>query len=290
MFKRNDLLKGGAYKSYGEFVTTVATAGLDIDQTMTAINAAPIPNLTVSWVPGDAPGFDDPADEGHDASLRFVNSTSGSARVRYTMGQTGSTTGGIDANMQLFSTSAHPIWAVENNVAYTDSLQCQAHDNLTLEVSYEGNRSGNGDRIGGSVSVSNLWEGDDIQNAAKLNAALTFSLPVGTIIRYDRFNIVDNNSTTTAYSRFSDLKVGDSWMIYTKADTNGLTADNVTLSLYDGETAASDAEGRGITTGIVYAFQDGAVDNKPIEFGEMMRTKRGKAASNVCATTSDLGT
>jgi flagellin-like hook-associated protein FlgL len=277
IISRGGIANGTQEKAYDRYITTVSTVGLDIEQVMDAVNTALSPSpilISAAWGPTGAPVFDT-TDVDHYANLRFQNTTTGLARVRYTMNQSGSTaTNVVDDNRQLFSDTAHYIWSNQNTAslitATQDSDTWQAHDSLTLEVSYEGNSSINGNLVSGSVTVGNLWEGDDTSNAAKLNTALPG------IITYDNFHIIDNNTSAAASTRFSDLKVGDSWIIYTKAGSTGTyTADNVTLSLYDGKTAASDVQGNGITTNIVYSFQDGALDGKGIVFGEMVRTGRG---------------
>ena len=221
----------------------------------------------------------------HEGQLTLKNDTEDNAsRRKYTITQTGS----VSQDAKRLFADGTTIWADSNNGSHSaNSNVIQARDNIRLEVTWDGNRASDTGRISGNTSVV-LWEGDSGTNATLVNAA------TGLSNLFASFAVNDADTTWTDGDNASDLQVGDSWMLYTKANVSGM-ADNITLSLYDGEYTDA-GNHNGITDaadlsseGIVYSFANGALDGKSVQIGELVRAAAGIGGAESLAHNLEFG-
>jgi len=269
--------RGGT--NYGEVLdygkeTTFAVAGMNMEEAFGAISSDG--RLSLNWMtePSHAAGE-------HEGRIAFTNDSAGAGRRRFSMTQAGTDQGnGLNAERKLFD-STGPFWSPENDGAGTvNSGTLQAHDRFSLQVTWDGNRASDVSRYQGSASAW-LWEGGTAgegtsgQNAAALSGAL--GLPGF----FTGFVASDGDP------HGPDLVAGDSWITYTKAGVAGI-ADSLELSLYDGLFSGAGNNG-GVTEGIVYAFDDGALDGRSVSVSQLVRSGPGIGGSESLSHRLDFG-
>jgi len=263
----------GQVLDYGK-ETTFAVAGMNMEEASGALSSDG--RLSLNWLtePSHATGE-------HEGRIAFTNVSAGAGRRRFSMAQAGTDQGnGLNAERKLFD-STGPFWSPENDGAGTvNSRTLQAHDRFSLQVTWDGNRASDASRYQGSASAW-LWEGGTAgggtsgQNAAALSGAL--GLPGF----FTGFVASDGDP------HGPDLGAGDSWMTYTKAGVAGI-ADSLELSLYDGLFSGAGNNG-GVTEGIVYAFDDGALDGRSVSVSQLVRSGPGIGGSESLSHRLDFG-
>ena len=257
---------------YGR-TTTVTVAGDNIEQafaTLSGVHAG----LQVTW--SQQPDHTTPQ---HYGQIAFTNVSSGAGRRRLSMTQSGVDSGpGINANRKLFE-STGSLWSTTENTGThgVTSNILQAHDAVTLQVTANGNDA-NAAHVAAGGAVT-LYEGTgaatETQNAGILNAALGHSV-------LDSFALRDDNPNA------ADFAVGESWMTYTRARAAG-TSDRVDLTLYDGLYPDAGNNG-GVTNGITYVFNDGALDGGSRSLHQLVRTGAGIGGSAALSHNLTFGT
>jgi flagellin-like hook-associated protein FlgL len=265
---RGDIITSDS-RAYNNLVITLDVDGKNIENTLAAINAAgSASTFLAGWV-------DDVSH--HVGHLTLTNNTAnGVNRRKYKIEQADTVTQA--EKIALFGASGDAeIWAVSNGVLKPKSARSniiQARDNVTITITWDGNRASDASRISGSVGGIVIWEGDiGNVNAGRVNSAHSDLAGL-----FTSFDIKDTDINGTDGDNASDLHNKDAWMLYTKAyvSSGSGTADNVNLSLYDGKYVTGNhlpgaPADEGITTGITYSFQDGALDNKSVQIGELVR-------------------
>jgi flagellin-like hook-associated protein FlgL len=219
--------------------------------------------LSVAWRDNDSGTFyttppPSTAAGNHNGQIVLVNKTGRAVYVTQTSANAGE---GKDAkNRGIFDSNSQ--FAIANNAnTQGNSNTLQAHDNITLEVNWEGNKS-DGTLVSGTAGVV-IWEGDTgPSNAAALNSAT------------DVFNGLGGNFyqffSTKDTVKGSDFTVGDSWIIYTSAAAK-TNSDSVTVDLVDGKYVTP-GNHNGVSNGIRYVFNNGALDgNDTILINQMIR-------------------
>jgi flagellin-like hook-associated protein FlgL len=245
---------------------TISINNQDIWNAIETINIAiathpELSGLTAAWYDGTnvlptPPAETDPGY--HTGKIVLVNSTSSTISVA----QTNVTSGAIFSSLSFTIASGNSSDESNSNVL-------QAHDNITLEVAWEGN-SVSGGIVSGSTAPGGvvIWEGDTSNtNKNNLNSA-TISLG-GDF--YEFFSTKDNVSKADG---FSDFAVGDSWIVYTSAAAQ-TGFDSVTVDLADGKYTDAGNNG-GKSDGIKYVFSNGVLDantagGNPITINQMIR-------------------
>ena len=263
----------GQVLDYGK-ETVFAVTGMNMEEAFGAISSDG--RLSLNWLtePSHTAGE-------HEGRIAFTNVSAGAGRRVFSMAQAGTDQGNVlNAERTLFD-STGPFWSPENDGAGTvNSRTLQAHDRFSLQVAWDGNRASDASRYQGSASAW-LWEGGTAgggtsgQNAAALSGAL--GLPGF----FTGFVAADGDA------HGPDLVAGDSWMTYTTARVAG-TADRLELSLYDGLYADGGNNG-GVTEGIVYAFDDGALDDRFVSINQLVRTAPGIGGSENLSHRLDFG-
>lgn len=254
--------------------TTFNVAGLNMEEAFAALDGDGRMALTWTTEPDHGAGT-------HQGRLLIENVSSGAGRRRLSLTQAGTDQGnGTDALRKLFEATG-AFYSAENSGVHTVSSQTlQAHDSLTVQMTWDGNRASDGSRYNGTASAQ-LWEGGAAgggtsdQNASALSAAL------GLAGFFTSFVVADGDP------HGSDLAANDSWMTFTSANVAG-TRDTLGLTLYDG-LYADGGNNNGVTTGITYAFNDGVLDGRSLAINQLVRTGAGIGGSASLAHNVDFG-
>ncbi|MCF4150713.1 flagellin [Dethiosulfovibrio sp. F2B] len=256
--------------------STIAVTGMNMEEAYAAIDGDA--RFSTAWL--TEPEHAAPQ---HYGRMSITNVTTGADRRRISMTQAGVDQGDVvDSNRKLFE-SAGPIWSSSESsgAAVANSQTLQAHDRMTVQMTWDGNRASNASRVNGTASAT-IWEGGfgsgtSAENAAAVTAAMGIAG-----FSYDSFSIDDGDI------HGSDLATNDSWMTYTKAEVVGVS-DNLGLSLYDG--LYTDAGNNlGVTNGITYSFNDGVLDNSSIAINQLVRSAAGIGGSASLTHNVDFGT
>ncbi|NLL37146.1 MAG: flagellin [Fretibacterium sp.] len=265
---------GAGDMDYGRQTDVVNVTGMNIWDARIALAAAFAGRITAEWEITPDHTTTPPQ---HNGQIRFTNISTGANRRRFRMIQAGTDTGdGDNANRKLFETMG-PLWSnAENSGAGTHSATSntlQAHDRVTLAVTWDGNRASNAAQVSGSGSVT-LWEGTGAgtatQNATAINNRIGHNLFTDFTLRDELENEADFKNTPEV----------DSWMIFTQAAASG--GDCIDLTLYDGlypQAGMPDGNNGGVTTGITYAFNDGVLDGRTLALNQLVRSSATTAAS-----------
>ncbi len=254
--------------------TTFNVAGLNMEEAFAVLDGDSRMDLTWTTEPDHGAGT-------HQGRLRIENVSFGAGRRRLSLTQTGTDQGDVtDALRKLFE-STGAFYSSENSGVHAVSSQTlQAHDSLTVQMTWDGNRASDGSRYNGTASAQ-LWEGGAAgggtsnQNASALSAAL------GLAGFFTSFVVADGDP------HGSDLTTNDSWMTFTSANVAG-TRDTLGLALYDGLYADPGNNG-GVTTGITYAFNDGVLDGRSLAINQLVRTGAGIGGSASLTHNVDFG-
>ncbi len=259
---------------YGR-TSTIAVTGMNMEEAYAAIDGDA--RFSTAWL--TQPEHVTPQ---HFGRMSITNVTTGADRRRISMTQSGTDQGNVvDANRKLFE-SAGPIWSSTESTggAVANSQTLQAHDRMTVQMTWDGNRASNAARVNGTASTT-VWEGGFGSGTSTENAAAVTTAMGIAGFSYDTFFIDDGDVHA------SDLSTNDSWMTFTRAQVAG-ASDNIDLTLYDGLYSDPD-NNNGVTNGITYAFADGTLDNHSIAINQLVRSAAGIGGSASLAHNVDFG-
>ncbi len=255
--------------------STIAVTGMNMEEAYAAIDGDA--RFSTAWL--TQPEHVTPQ---HYGRMSITNVTTGANRRRISMTQAGVDQGNVvDANRKLFE-SAGPIWSStqSGNGSVANSQTLQAHDRMTVQMTWDGNRASNAARVNGTASAT-VWEGGFGSGTSTENAnAVTAAMGIAGF-SYDSFSIDDGDVHA------SDLSANDSWMTFTRAQVAG-ASDNIDLTLYDG-LYSDPGNNNGVTNGITYAFADGTLDNQSIAINQLVRSAAGIGGSASLAHNVDFG-